>query len=426
MSSNDLNKTINHLFRQESGKMVSVLVKIFGNKNIDLAEDVVQESLLSALQSWKFKGIPENPQAWLYRVAKNKAIDVIRKNKHLSIFDFSDPEHQLLTSEYTLENSMKEFWLKDQIENDFLAMMYACCDPLISQENQITFILKSLCGFSTKEIAKAFLTNEETISKRIHRTKDFFRKSKRHPVIPSNKELNNRTDAVLRTIYLMFNEGYNSTHSEELIREDIITQALFLCKTLLEIEQTQLPQVYALMALMCFHTSRTNSRLSAEGDLILLPEQDRNLWDSELIAHGNSYLKQSAFGEEISTFHLEAAIAYEHCIAASYETTNWKNILGYYDSLLSISNDPIISLNRCIVIMKLDGAEKAFNELKKLTNNILDRYYIYHALLGEIYNNLGQYNLAVKSLLTASELTQSRHEQKFLKQKLSSIPYIKN
>ena len=229
-----INLDLSHLFRKESGKMVAVLVKIFGSQHLELAEDVVQDALISALDTWKIKGIPDNPRAWLYRTARNKAIDIVRRERHNVSFDFSDPQYQLLTSEYTMKNTMDEFWKEDEIKDDFLAMMFGCCQPEIKAESQVTFMLKTLCGFSTKEIAKAFITTEDIISKRLYRTKEYFRSSGKRPEVPKNEELNSRIYAVLDTIYLMFNEGYNSTNDDQLIRQDIISQAMMLCKSLTE------------------------------------------------------------------------------------------------------------------------------------------------------------------------------------------------
>lgn len=410
---------MNHLFRQESGKMVSVLVKIFGTENIELAEDVVQDALVSALESWKFRGIPDNPRAWLYRTAKNKAIDIIRRNKRSQTIDFSDPEKQLLTSGYTLMTTMDSFWEEHHIQDDFLGMMYACCHPDLSEENQITFILKSLCGFSTKEVAKSLLTSQDTISKRLYRTKEYFRKHRIRPEIPSQKEIANRTGAVLNSIYLLFNEGYNSTHSDQLIREDLIEQAMLLCRSLLDNERTRLPKTFALMALMCFHTARTESRITADGELILLPDQDRKTWDAELIKLGNYYLNKAAFGDKLSAYHIEAAIAYEHCVSKSYDQTNWKAILGYYDLLHSIARDPVVYLNKCLVVMEVYGPETALEALETIKNhNSLHKYYLYYAVLGEIHYRLGKKEEAIQFFRKALKLTQSKTEQQFLSDKI--------
>ncbi|WP_299261194.1 sigma-70 family RNA polymerase sigma factor [uncultured Aquimarina sp.] len=414
-----IDSTINHLFRQESGKMVAVLIKIFGTENIELAEDVVQDALVSALETWKFRGIPDNPKAWLYRTARNKAIDIIRRKKHSKTIDFSDPERKLLTSEYTLANTMDNFWKEEHIQDDFLGMMYACCHPNISPENQITFILKSLCGFSTKEVARSFLTTEDTISKRLYRTKAYFRKHKIRPSIPYPEEIDTRTTAVLSAIYLIFNEGYNSTHDDQLIRKDLISQAMWLCKSLLDSKRTQLPEVYALMALMCFHTARVDSRITEEGALILLSDQDRSLWDTELIALGGNYLNQAAFGETLTTYHLEAAIAYQHCTALNYEGTNWKEILKYYDLLSNIDNDPIVSLNRCLILLELHGPEEALLAIEEIKDHkIIHTYYLYYAIMGEIHERLIQTGKAVEYYQQAMQLTQSKPEQQLLHNKI--------
>jgi len=248
----NLTQLADDLFRTESKKMVAVLTKIFGTENLQTAEDIVQETLISALNAWKLKGIPSNPSAWLYRVAKNKAIDIIRRNKHSVQYDFNDGEKKLLTSAYTVSTAMDDLWKEELINDDLLSMMFACCHPQISEENQITLILKTLCSFSTNEIAKAFLTGEDTISKRLYRTKEFFRQHKIELKIPSSHEIKTRTNAVLNAIYLLFNEGYNSASAETLIRKDVMEEAIMLCRLLTENKHTQQPGVFALMALMCF------------------------------------------------------------------------------------------------------------------------------------------------------------------------------
>ena len=402
--------------------MVAVLVNVFGTEHVQMAEDVVQDALVSALETWKIKGLPENPRAWLYRTAKNKAIDIVRRNKFSQTFDFSDPEHQLLTSEYTLSRTMDQFWEEHEIKDDFLGMMFACCHPEISPENQITFILKSLCGFSTREVAKAFLTSEDTISKRLYRTKEYFRRHKVRLQIPGPKAIANRTDAVLSAIYLVFNEGYSATHKDQLIREDVISQAMLLCKSLLDNPKTQLPQSYALMALMCFHAARIEGRLTREGELILLNQQDRSCWNEELIQKGNDLLNRAAFGDSVSPYHLEAAIAYEHCTAPTYNQTNWEAILQYYNHWLSISFDPVVYLNRCLVLLEFKGPRSAWEAMNEIQDHQkMQNYYLYHAALGEILDRLGRKAEAVQFLETAAKLTQSAPEKRFLKEKIASI-----
>ena len=411
-----------HLFRHEAGKMVSVLTKIFGTENLETAEDVVQQTFIDAMQVWKLKGIPDNPSAWLFRVAKNKAIDVIRKNKHCVQYDFSDSERALLKSEYTLTTTMETFWKEELVKDDMLRMMFACCHPDIIPENQITLVLKTLCGFSTAEIAKAFLTSEDTVSKRLYRTKEHFRQQKIKLEIPSTNELKNRTDSVLNSIYLLFNEGYNSTHSDDLIRKDLIDEAMMLCKLLIDNKNTQLPEVFALMALMCFHSSRSDSRLTAEGEIILLSQQDRSKWNYDLITEGNEYMDKAAFGDVISSYHLEAAIAFEHCIAYKFETTNWKRILELYDWLLKINPSEITEINRAVVVLKLQGASAALTALKNLKdNNRAESYYLYQSLLGEIYAGQNDKTKAKAHYEKAIGLTQSVKEKKLLHEKIETL-----
>jgi RNA polymerase sigma-70 factor (ECF subfamily) len=384
----DINQLTDHLFRHESGKMVAILTKIFGIENLELSEDVVQETFISAVQSWGLKGLPDNPSAWLMQVARNKAIDALRKNKHSTQIDFSDPDRKLLQSEYTLAIQMEKLWLEDEIKDDLMRMMFACCHPGLNPENQITLILKTLCGFSTAEIAKAFLTSEDTISKRLYRSKEFFREQKIKPGFPALQQLNSRTEAVLKTIYLIFNEGYNSSHSDELIRKDLLAQAMYLCKLLCNNPHTQSPQVYAAMALMCLHAARINSRISPEGEIILLAQQDRTQWNRRLIEEGNDWMNKAAYGDGISSYHIEAAIAFEHCIALTFEDTNWQQILAWYDMLVQLHPTAFVALNRMTVVFKISGAAETLQQLQ-LSPFLKEweKHYIYYSLLGEIYSS---------------------------------------
>ncbi|MEO6455469.1 MAG: sigma-70 family RNA polymerase sigma factor [Ginsengibacter sp.] len=417
-----VNQLTDHLFRNEAKKMVAVLTKIFGTENLQTAEDVMQDTLLHAMHVWKFKGIPDNPSAWLFRVAKNKAIDIIRRNKHSVQFDFSDNEKILLTSEYTVNAVMENLWKEELIKDDLLRMMFACCHPGISEENQVTLILKTLCGFSTTEIAKAFLTSEDTISKRLYRTKEFFRENKIKLAIPSIDEIKKRTDAVLNSIYLLFNEGYNSTNSEELIRKDVMEEAMMLCKLLTENKHTQLPEVYALMALMCFHSARSVSRLTTDGEIILLPMQDRKKWDTVMIEKGNEYMDRAAFGDVLSSYHLQAAIAYEHCRALNFEETNWQKILNYYEWLCKISDSPVNELNKIIAVMEVHGAGQALEKLYDIKDKKkLESYYLYYSLLGEIHSRLHDLTKAKMSFESAFKLTRSETEQKMLRNKILAL-----
>lgn len=398
-----------------------MLTKIFGTENLGISEDVVQDTFISAMQVWSLKGIPDNPQGWLFRAAKNKAIDVLRRNKFSQQIDFNDPERALLQSEYTLAVMMEQLWRDNELQDDLLRMMFACCHPEISEENQITLMLKTLCGFSTSEIARAFITSEDTISKRLYRTKNFFRERKIKPEFPPADKLESRTEAVLRTIYLIFNEGYNATHTSEPIRKDLLEQAMYLCRLLTANSHTALPEVYAAMALMCFHASRISSRISEEGDIILLAQQDRSKWDQPLIADGNVYLNKAAFGDRLSSYHIEAAIAYEHCAAPSFETTNWQHILRYYDLLAAMHPSPVIMLHRLTVVHKVAGAEKVLEEIEQSSfKGDWQKNYLYYALLGDVYAPVDA-GLAISSYEKAAALTQSEAEKKLLQRKINNL-----
>lgn len=421
-SPNNINRLTDHLFRREAGKMVAVLTKIFGAENLETAEDVVQDTLLQAMQVWGTRGIPDNPSGWLFRVARNKAIDIIRRNKHTVQFDFSDNERILLTSNYSLTAAMDDFWQEEPVKDDMLRMMFACCHPGVSEENQVTVILKTLCGFSTAEIAKAFLTSEDTVSKRLYRTKEFFRENRIRLELPAVSEIEKRTDAVLNAVYLLFNEGYNSTHSEELIRRDVMNEAMLLCKLLTENTHTQLPETFALMALMCFHASRTESRLTTGGEIILLPDQDRSKWDPQMIATGNAYMNSAAFGNAVSKYHIEAAIAFEHCVAKNYRETNWGKILEYYNWLCEMAPSPVMELNRAVVIMQVHGASAALAALEKITDRKkLSSFYLYNSLLGELHARLHHIPQAKEYFAAAMEQTQSETEKRALKNKIRAL-----
>lgn len=416
-----INKLTDHLFRHEAGKMVAVLTRIFGTENLEISEDVVQDTFIRAMQVWALKGIPDNPSAWLFRAAKNKAIDVLRRNRFSTQIDFSDPEKTLLQSGYTLATTVEKLWREDEIEDNLLRMMFACCHPDISEEHQITLMLKTLCGFSTIEIAKALLTNEDTVSKRLYRTRNFFRDQKIRPEFPAAAQLENRVQAVLRTIYLIFNEGYNATHSSQVIRKDLLDQAMYLCGLLTGNERTALPEVYAALALMCFHAARIDGRVSEEGDIILLAQQDRSKWNRALIAAGNEYLDKAAFGNQISSYHVEAAIAYEHCMAPTFEQTNWQHILTYYNLLAAIHPTSVVMLHRLTVVFKVFGADKTLEEMAGSPyRQEWEKNYLFYALSGDIHAATAP-EQAATCYQKAYTLTQSEAEKKLLLKKIAGL-----
>lgn len=411
----DVNKLTNHLFRHESGKMVSVLTRLFGTQNIELAEDVVQQTFVEAIQIWPLKGIPANPSAWLYRVAKNKTIDILRRNRKEELFDMDSEQQVLFRSEYTLGNAVDSLWDESEIKDDLLRMMFACCHPGILPEGRVALILKILCGFSTLEIANAFLTSEDVVSKRLYRAKEHFRKLKLQTAILEHKEEADRLDAVLCALYLLFSEGYNATDSDSLIREDLMNEAISLCKLLADNEQTAIPEVFALLALMCFSSARVDARTGVEQQIILLPKQDRSKWNGTLIDLGNWYMNRAAQGNELSAYHLEAAIAYEHCIAERFKDTNWERVLMLYDCLYTKKPTEFVYLNRMVVVLFYHGAAEVHKQLNSLPPVVLEKleaYSLYHGLVAELSVRLANLDEARKRYLMAAQLTKSRIERK--------------
>ncbi len=417
-SSANIEQTVDYLFRHEWGKLVAVLTKLFGPQNLQLAEDVVQDTLLKAFNNWKINGLPENPTAWLFTVARNKAVDVLRQQKRQ--YQFSKNIAPLLQSGYTLAPTVKEFINTDTIDDDQLRMMFVCCHPLLAAEAQVSLILKTLCGFSVNEIAKAFVTSYETIEKRLYRARQSFRDNDVQFELPATAELNNRLDNVLMAIYLLFNEGYNSTQHEDLIRNDLMKEALRLCELICRSPVVKHSDVHALMALICFTASRNDARLDAEGNILLLKEQDRSKWNKQLIEKGIYHLEASAAGESIGKYHMEAGIAYEHARAADYEHTSWSNILRCYNLLQQYYPSPVIELNRAIVISELKGPGEGIKAIEAMTQIAsLKKYYLLPATLGELHLQLQQYDKAKEYFAEAIALTQSSAEKKLLLQKMN-------
>jgi RNA polymerase sigma factor (sigma-70 family) len=416
-NSSPIEQEVEHLFRHEWGKLVAVLTKLFGPQNLQLSEDVVQDTLLKAFNNWKINGLPQNPSAWLFTVARNKAVDVLRQQKRKE--GFSKTIAALLQSEYTLVPTIQDIINTNTIEDDQLRMMFVCCHPSLSTEAQVALILKTLCGFSVAEIAKAFVTGYDTIEKRLYRAKQSFRETNVQFELPSSVELNNRLDNVLIAIYLLFNEGYNSTQHNNLIRTDLMQEAIRMCELICRSSIVNHSGAHALMALIYFTASRNESRLDADGNILLLQQQDRSKWNSALIQNGIHHLEASAAGETISKYHLEAGIAYEHAKAANYAATNWQNILQCYNLLCKLYPSPVVELNRAIVIAEIHGPAdgiKAIETITQLTS--LKKYYLLPATLGELYLQLQQFDKARHYFLEAIALTHAASEKKLLQQKI--------
>jgi RNA polymerase sigma factor (sigma-70 family) len=419
-ASHPVRPLIDNLFRREAGKMTAVLTRIFGPHNLELAEDVVQDTLLKALEHWKIQGIPDNPSAWMFTAARNKALDVLRRERHKK--EFADHTSSLLRSEYSAAITIDHLLQAHDIQDEQLRMMFVCCHPGIPEEAQVALILKTLCGFSVAEIAKAFLSNEENITKRLYRARQHFRENKVHFELPPVHALEARLENVHTAIYLLFNEGYSATHHEQLIRDDLVEEALRLGNMLIRNPVTRQPESLALLALMCFQAARLYGRVDERGNLKLLKDQDRTKWNQELILQGQVFLNQSSGGAKISSYHLEAAIAHEHCSAKSYRETNWKKILQFYDWLLQVKADAIVSLNRLIAYAEVHGVKAALPEMEKLqADPALKDYYLLYATLGDWNAQSGNKEVATKLLHIAATLTQTPAEKKFLHGKIAEL-----
>jgi RNA polymerase sigma-70 factor (ECF subfamily) len=411
---NNIDQLVAHLFRHESGKMVSALSRLLGLQNMETAQDIVQDTLLQAMGTWSYKGIPDNPPAWLYRVAKNKAIDFLRRQKK---FKEITPQYAyLVESEYSLAPTVNNLFFENEIRDSQLRMMFACCHPSIPEESQIALTLKTLCGLNVNEIAKAFLTNDETISKRIYRAKEKIKSEKIELDVPDNAELPERIDSVLKSLYLLYNEGYNSSHPEELIREDLCQEAMRLCLLLTQHPLTAYPRSKALMSLMCFQSSRLSARLDDKGNIILLKYQDRSKWSLPLIRKGFDYIDAAAEPFEVSAYHFEAAIASLHAAAPSFEKTDWKSIYHLYEMLYQLQPTPIVAMNKAIASSYAINKEMALDQLLHIKG--LENYYLYHTSIGEIYFDLQNKQQAKKFYEIALQLTASHPEQQLLKDKI--------
>ncbi len=402
---------IPHLFRTEYSKLVAVLCKYFGIEHIEAAEDVASETFLSALETWTYKGIPQNPVAWLYAVAKNKVKNQISR-KHLFTEKIA-PQIKYLSSDIgEIEIDLSE----KNITDSQLQMLFALCHPSISAEAQIGLSLRILCGFGIDEIANAFLSNKETINKRLFRAKETLRLNKVEIEFPPETEISKRLETVLTTLYLLFNEGYYSESRDTILREDLCLEAVRLTYLLIDNESTNQPNANALLALMCFHSSRFATRRNENGEIILYNDQDETLWDKELISKGIYFLKQSSQGNTISKYHLEASIAYWHTIKNDTKE-KWENILQLYNHLLQIQYSPIAALNRTYAISKTYGKQEAILEAQKLqlTNN---QYYF--SLLGELYKDIDS-KKAIANFEKAYSLAITQSEKQIIKKKIERI-----
>ncbi|MEM6346028.1 MAG: DUF6596 domain-containing protein [Bacteroidota bacterium] len=402
-----------NLFRTEFSKITSVLCKRFGLDQMGLAEDLVSDTFLLAAETWGLQGIPSNPTAWLYTVAKNKALDQLRRQQ---LFEQKIAPN-LGEDERSASSRQTEIDLSpSNIKDSQLQMMFAVCHPAIAQEAQIGLVLRILCGFGIEEIADAFLTNKEVINKRLYRAKTSLRKHQVELVLPPSSEISARLDTVLHSLYLLFNEGYYSASQNAPLRKDLCLEAMRLSYLLLDDARTALPKVKALLALMCFHASRFEARTHTEAAApIQYADQDPALWDQDLIRQGELFLNQAAIGKHASRFHFEAAIAYWHTRPDSV-SEKWTQILGLYDALLREVQSPITALSRAYALAKVEGAEAGILAAEGLA---LEGNHYYHSLLGQLYREI-DHNKGVDHLLQALQLAKTDADKATIKRLLEA------
>jgi len=410
---------VDHLFRNRAGQMVAHLTRILGPEHLDVAEEVVQEALLKALQNWPYSGIPENPAGWLFQVARNAALDVLR---HRKLVDKKTEELAALgemeaNSVFAGDRGLglpgdPDF--EERLRDDELKMVLMCCHPALSRDARVALSLKTVGGFSAREIAKAFLSEEAAIAQRLVRAKRQIREERIGLELPNGKELAERLDSALEAIYLMFNEGYAAQSGPELFRKDLCDEALRLAKLLAD-SSVGTPQVHALVALLAFQAARLPARVDSRGEMILLEDQDRELWDQELLALGFRHFGLCAEGPEISPYHLQAAIAAIHAGAATEADTDWERMLELYDQLMEVGPSPVVALNRGVVVAKVKGISQGITELRSLgEERSLRNYYLLPAAEASLLLQLGNRDEAARLFREALKRPCSEPEKRLL------------
>ena len=407
---------INHLFRHESGKMISVIARIIGYDKVDEAEDIVQDTLLKAMQTWSIKGVPDNPEAWLYSVAKNKAIDEILKNKNK--VKYESEVSCLLYTDMSLIPTIDKMFLDNEIEDSQLRMIFACCHPSMAIEYQIALVLKILAGFSSKEISRALLTNEETTNKRIYRAKKKLAEKNKELSVPIGEQAEERIHSVNRVIYLIFNEGYNATTGDRILREDLCFEAKRLAELLTASHRFRNDYTTSLLALIKCHLSRNKARFDAENNLVTLDKQDRRLWDREMMESAFIDMQKVKI-RTTNKYFLEASISATHCVGPSIEKTDWAMIVSLYDSLYRLEQSPYILLNKFIAISYYKSIGEAITLMKGITE--LENYYLFHSTLSHLYKRDGNVEMAIKSLEKAVTLTENKQEIEHLRGKIEKL-----
>ncbi|HRJ47415.1 MAG TPA: sigma-70 family RNA polymerase sigma factor [Opitutaceae bacterium] len=402
---------VEHFFRHEKGRLHGALVRRLGVHNLSLAEDVAQEALLRALRTWSMGGVPANPSAWITQVAMNLARDALRHRKMAT-----GKEAAIITHQEQMTATPAVAWEATQtIRDDALRLMFVCAHPEIAPDAQVILALKILCGFSTGEIAHAFLATEAAIEKQLTRTKQRIAEAGIGCELPEGENLAARLDGVLAAIYLLFNEGYKASSGDRLLREDLCREAIRLAALLIDHPAGRTPRSHALIALMLLTTARFPARLDDQGELLRLDDQDRGKWNQPLIARGLMHLGHAAQGAEISEYHLQAGIAALHCIAPDYASTDWEKILLHYDELMRLKPSPIVALNRAVAVAHLHGAQAGLDAIAAIPQREkLDRHYLLYTVTGELHWRLNHHQAAAWNYRKALSLAQVGPEQAYL------------
>lgn len=402
-----------HLFRHESGKMVSILTGIYGTRNLQLAEDVVQEAMIRALKTWPLVGAPDNPAAWLLRTAKNLAIDQLRREKN-----FLGKQAAIIAE--TEDKAHHDAGSDDEgFSDDQLRLMFVCCHPALAQEAQVALALKTLCGFSPAEIATACLISEAALSKRLVRARRQIHDAGIPFEIPDVGELPVRLDGVLETLYLLFNEGHKASHGDEVVRADLCLEAIRMTSLLASHPVGNLTRTHALAAMMAFTAARLPARTDAEGCLVLLEDQDRAKWDGKMIQTGIRHLAASKAGTDLGEYHIQAGIAACHTLAPSDGETDWPRIVMLYDRLMELRPSPVIALNRAVAISRTRGPAAGISEIENPSlSGPLENYHLLHAVLGELEMKRGDLRKAAHHFRRALALAETRPERSHLSQRL--------
>lgn len=414
----EVNQLVGHLFRRESGRLVAILTRHFGIEHLPLAEDVVQDALMRAMQTWPHTGVPQNPSAWLLQAAKNRALDQTRRNsvwrgKQAALVPLMEDCLQSSLSEPSPQ-------FEDEIHDSQLRMMFVCCHPGLPPEAQVALILKTLCGFGEKEIAAAFLASESSVAKRLVRARQFLREHEVAVELPPAAALAPRVEAIQQALYLLFNEGYKASHGDSLLREDLCAEAIRLGTLLAAHPAGERPATHALLALMHFNAARLPARVNDDGNLLLLAEQDRRLWNRDEIQLGVDHLGESSEGEQITRYHLEAGIAACHALAPDFASTNWTQIVELYDQLLALDGSPVVALSRAVAIAQAQDAPAGLRALAGMQDRkALENYYLLHAVTGQLRLDAGELDEAGRSFRRALELATLPAERVLLEAKLA-------